>query len=435
MVRPLSLVCVSLALLLAPSAQAQKLYGLNGAAGLVHEFTLLPGAPCGQPTPTLVTWPYLVPPPCALVLPGPTPPPGPGSFGDIAANSLTDTVYVCDGFMIEQYSEFSPLAGTVSGGPMNAFPVPFVGPAIAPVTGMGMDEAGITTGGIPVLYLTDGALIWGIAPSPPGSCLPAPVVVPPFASPFPMPAAVILTDVTLDPGTGTLLACDSGGFIHSIAPGGFPGPYGFFPVVAPCPLGAGLEGIAMDLATTPSAFGFLPAFYVTDGFGVAYVDVTGGPAAPAFYTPVPCNGAPAPLNGLAYVNHSVAFGAAPGPAGLSSFGQPSSPGPSYGLMVTGVPAPAFAWLLYGTNVPGPGFFCPPIPAVGNPLYVDVFTPPGAVLGLFPVGPGATPFPAAIPPALPIGLELYLQVFLDLTPASPGGPWLSTNALDLVITAP
>jgi hypothetical protein len=432
--RSLPFVAVALALMLAPSATAQKLYGYDGPAGVVFEYTMLPGAPCGQPVPTVTTWPVLVPPPCAGPPLMPTAPPGPVSFGDIAANSRTDTVLVCDGISIMEFAEFSPLTFTPPGTPINSFPIPLVTGAL--VTGLGMDELGLFTGGAPTLWLTDGFAIWGIVPSPPGSCAPVPIAVPPFVTPFPTPPGVILTDVTWDPSTGTLLACDSGGFVHSIVPGGGPGPYGFFPVAgaAGCGLMPFLEGIAMDLATTPSALGSIPAFYVTDGFMNAYLDVTGAPAAPTFYTPMTCNPSVGPQNGIAYVNHSINFGAPPGAATLTTFGQPSSPGPTYGLTITS-PAPSFAWVVYGVNIPGPGFFCPPAFAVGNPLYVDPFTPPGAFFALVGLPAGATSLPAPIPAGLFPGVEAYVQVFLDLSPGAPGGPWLSTDAIDLVVTAP
>ncbi|MFT7463254.1 MAG: hypothetical protein ACI9EF_001598 [Pseudohongiellaceae bacterium] len=426
----LSLIAASSA---ATSLQAQTLYGLDGAGGAVFEFSSMPGGPCGAPSPMPPTaWPFIAPPPCFGPMAGPTAPPGPFSFGDIAADRLTDTIYVCDGFIVEQYSDVSPLAGTPAGLPINSFPLPAV--LGLPITGMGMDAAGITTGA-PTLYVTDGFLIAGFVPSPPGSCAAPLPIVAPFPSPFPMPAGVGLTDVTLDPSTGTLLACDSGGMIHSIGIGGGFGPYGFFPAAVFCGMTPRLEGIAMDLATTPSALGSLPAFYVTDGFMTTYMDITGGPAAPTFYTPMPCNPNPVPVNGLAYASHSVNYGVPPATAALKSFGQSSSPGPTYGVTITGIPAPGFLFLLSSTNIPGPGFFCPPLFAAGNPLLVDIFSPTGSVTPLFAAGPGAVSIPAPIPAGLPLGVELYLQVFIDLSPGLPGGPWMATDAIDTVITAP
>lgn len=432
----LALLTLSALALASTDASAQKLYGLNGPAGLVWEFSSLPAGPCAAPAPMPPTaFPYIAPPPCGGPVAGPTPFPGPGSFGDIASDRLTDTVYVCDGFVIEQYAEYSPLTTVAAGTPINSFPVPAILGLGLPITGMGMDSGGVTTGGIPTLYITDGIAIVGIVPSPPGSCGPAAISVAPFKSPFVTPPGTLLTDVTVDPASGSLLACDSIGMIHSVFPGGFPGPFGFIPAAAGCGMGPFLEGIAMDLATTPSLFGTPPAFYVTDGFTVTYQDVFGTIAGPTFYTPTPCNPTPAPLNGLAYASHSVSFGAPAGPATLSSFGQSSAPGPTYGLEVKGIPAPSFLFLVSGTNVPGPGFFCPPLAAVGNPLWVNPFVAPGAVTPLF-FAPGPTAvIPAPLPAALPPGLEVYLQVFLDLTPGAPGGPWLSTNAVDMVVTAP
>lgn len=432
----LTILTLTAATLLSADIQAQKLYGFDGSAGLVHEFTSLPAGPCSAPAPFMpTTFPYMAPSPCLGPVAGPTAAPGPASFGDIASDRLTDTVYVCDGFIIEQYAEYSPLSALAAGTPLNSFAIP-AGLGIAfPITGMGMDATGLTTGGIPTLYITDGFAIAGIAPSPPGSCAAPAITVAPFASPYPLAVGAKLTDLTLDPGTGSLLACDSGGMIHSIGIGGFFGPYGFFPAFIGCGMGPSLEGIAMDLATTPSIFGTPPAFYVTDGFTVAYEDVTGAPAGPTFYTPTPCNPTPAPLNGLAYASHSVSFGVPAATATLSAFGQSSSPGPSYGLEITGIPVPSFVFLVSGTNLPGPGFFCPPLVAVGNPLYVNPFVAPGAVTPLFMAAGPTAVIPAPLPAGLPPGIEVYLQVFLDLTPGAPGGPWMSTNAVDMVVTAP
>jgi hypothetical protein len=419
--------------LITPAVSAQKVYGLDGFNTKVHEYPMLPGAPCGQPVPTLTTWNYSVPPPCPGPVAGPTPPPGLDSWGDIATDSLGDTVFVCDGFVIEEYAELNPFKGTLPGTAINSFFAPLV--SGLPVTGMGMDETGLFTAGMRTLWLTDGFDIWGIIPSAPGTCANVGITVPPFNSPFPVGPGALLTDVTWDPSSQTLLACDQAGFIHSIVVGGGPGPYGYFPVGGGpfCNLTPSLEGIAMDLATTPSVLGLPPAFYVTDGFTLAYLDVTPALATPTFYTPVPCRPTTGPHNGLAYVNHSINFGAGTG-AKFDTFGQPSSPGPTYGITITS-PAPAFAWALFGSNIPGPGYFCPPIVVVGNPLYVDALTPPGGYFPLGPVGAGQTSLPAPIPAGLPPGVEAYFQVFLDMSPGIPGGPWRATDAVDLVITAP
>ncbi len=427
--------------LFVPDGQAQRLYGIDGGAGAVYEFSALPGGPCGAPIPFGAFWPYAVPAPCAFPPPPPGPfPPAPGGFmGDIAANRLTDTVFATDGFVIEEYAEFSPITGVAPGTPINAFPVPPIGTPfgiMGPLTGMGMDPLGAVTGA-PTLWVTDGAFIAGIGPSAPGSCAPAPVLFPAFPSPFPLPVGAILTDVTWDPSTASLLACDSIGTVHSIVPGGGAGPFAIFPVAgaAGCGLAPGLQGIAMDLATTPSALGTLPAFYVTDGFVMTYLDVTGAPAAPTFYTPVMCNGTPGPINGLAYNSHGNNYGAAPGAATAGTFGQSSSPGPTFGLFLAGAPMPSFVWVAYGVNVPGPGFFCPPLIAVGNPLYTDPFTPPGGLIPLAAAIAPLMPIPAPIPGGLPAGVEVYVQFFMDLTPAAPGGPWLSTDAVNFTITTP
>ncbi|GEM_PF-1124323 len=433
-----SVLClISLSALCTPTT-AQTLYGMDGTTGRVFEFNGAPGGPCTAPIPKLTTWPYTVPTPCIVPAPGLTAPPGPGSFGDIAVDRLTDTVYVTDGFIIEQYAEFNPTTLTLPGTPINAFAVAVSMPMGLPLTGMGMDSGGVTLG-VPLLYVTDGKFIAGIAPSPPGSCVPGIMVIPPFPSPYPALPGARLTDVTFDPGSASLLVCDSAGRIHSILPGGAPGPFGIFPIAGAlgCGLTPALEGIAMDLATTGPLTATItpPAFYVTDGFVMGYADITGGPAAPTFYTPVTCTPMPGLSNGLAYAAHSNSYAPPPGAATLRSYGQSSSPGPTYGVQVTGIATPSFLWLVVGANIPGPGFFCPPIMTVGNPLYVDGFTPPGLILPLIGVFGTSASIPLPVPPGIPSGVELYLQLFLDQSPAAPGGPWLATDPLNVVIATP
>jgi hypothetical protein len=428
---------IALASLLATDSAAQKLYGYEGSAGTVLEFTTLSAGACPGPTPGVTAWSAMVPAPCGpFAMVGFTPPPGPASLGDIAADSLTDTVYVTDGVVIEQYAEASPV-GILPGTAINAFKDPLVGAGTGPITGLGMDDAGLIAG-IPLLIMTDGFVIWATAAPPPGSCAPGALVIPPFPSPYPMAAGTMLTDVTFDPSSGTLFLCDSAGMIHNVLPFGGPGIYGFFPAfaIAACGMTPRLEGIAMDLATTPALFSPFPSMYVTDGFTVAYIDAAGAFSPPATYTPMSCSPTPGPLNGLAYVNHSVNYGTPPGGAKIGSMGQPSSPGPTYVISISS-PAPAFLWLATGSNAGGPftGRFCPPLPAVGNPLFVDVFAPLGGVSPIGFVPAGTTYLPSPLPSGLPIGFEVYVQGFLDLTPGAPGGPWLATDALEMVISSP
>ncbi|MHC5212415.1 MAG: hypothetical protein ACYTG2_17010 [Planctomycetota bacterium] len=213
---------------------------------------------------------------------------------------------------------------------------------------------------------------------------------------------------------GTLWACDAIGFVHG------------FPVPQPCPppgvavtphtsfvppscgLGLPLTGIAYDLAT-PGLRSQRGNLYVTDGFTVEYVDVNGAPAIPQFYTPVTCNPAPAPLNGLAYASHSIEYGFPRANAGIGSFGQSTTPSATFGLEWTGQPAGTtlVALIVNFQSAIGSGYACPPLSGAGTLFWVNP-GPPALILLLPPGGPGCNALPAPLPANLPIGLKIYCQ---------------------------
>jgi len=385
---------------------AQRLLGVSTGAPVAFDFTALPGAPCGQPLPVVIPLPYALPPVCLAPVPGPIP--AGALLGDIADNPLTDTIFVTDGFAIGEYTG-DTACGLPPGVLINHFLVPPM-PA-GPLTGMGMDAAGTFSGGAPMLWVTDGVFLEGIVPSPPGTCLPPIIVFPPcplagVGAPF--------TDVSWDPATLTVWACDAAGFVHNFAPGlGCPPTMPPF-LAATCPLAGPLTGIAYDTGT-PGVLAPLPALFVTDGVMVQYLTLGGGPAPPAFYAPVPCSPAPAPLAGLSLSHRGVSYGAPLAVATLDTFGQATSPGPTFGLEITGTPPGSVVYLVASLNLPGPGFACPPLFAAGATLWV---TPPFLVilfLGALP--PICVPIPTAIPPAVPAGVQVFLQCIM----LGPGGP--------------
>lgn len=405
-----STLCAAAAILAVSGlATGQVVIGHSGPAGAIVEFTTLPGAPCGQPVPTLFGCPT-GPSSCTVPPPGPV---VPGALlGDIADDPLTDTIYVTDGFTIGQYVGDTPCGLPPRCTPIKTFlPPTFMGP----LTGMGADVSGAFTGGATLLWITDGVLIAGIIP--PVGCGPAVLAVPPC--PAPTITGAPLTDLSFDPVTLTLYGVEAGGFLLAYAaPGcGFAAP----PVaVGGCgPMGA-LTGLAFDTNTPNVITGTGPAAYVTDGFMVAYIDVlTGGPAAPTFYTPVPCTPVPASapfLTGLAMAQRGINYGASRAGSSLTSFGQSSSPGPTFGLEVSGAPAVGTSFLILNFSFPGPGYFCPALPGVGTKIWVDP-TPPGMVIALPALGPGCTPLSLPIPAGAPPGLNAFAQfVFVG-----PGGP--------------
>jgi len=398
-----------LLLALAPVSIGQTLYGIDGPGGSVWEFeATAPGVPCAQPNPLgAPPWPYLFPPPATCPpgspTPGPFPGPGPGGIlGDIALNTVTDTVFVTDGFVISEHVGDPPCGVVPPAGTMlNSFISPLPG-----LTGMGFDSAA------GILWVTDGLFIMGLLPSPPGTCAPPAVAFPPFIAVLP-PFAGILTDITWDPFTGTFWACDTAGFVHNILIGGLPaGPP--FPVApGPCfPAGpAVLQGIAYDRAT-PSPIGSpIPRVFVTDGFMVAYLDIGGAPSAPPgnFYAPMPCTLWPGPpTSGLAMSSHGGTYGFPRVATTLTTFGESILGSGTFGVEFTGTAPGSTVFAVVGFSFPGPGFFCPPAPAGGTFLWVDP-TPPGTVVMIGPLPPGCFAIPAALPAAAALtGLNVFVQ---------------------------
>jgi hypothetical protein len=357
----------------------------------------------------------------------------------VAVDSVGDTVFITDGFVIGQYVGDAACGVPLPCTPIQTFFMP-TAYGLGPLTGMGMDELGTYTGGLPTLWVTDGLFVAGIGV--PVGCGVPPLLCGPFF--VATPPGAPLTDLTWDPnpntaGTvGTLWACDAAGLVHGIMiPVPCPPPgVAVFPYItfAPpsCGLGLPLTGIAYDLAT-PGARSAVGNLYVTDGFTVEYVDVTGAPATPQFYTPLLCNPAPAPLNGLAYASHSTTYGFPRFTAGIGSFGQSTTPSGTFGLEWTGQPAGTTLVVLL-VNIQsalGPGFACPPLTGAGTLFWVGPGRPTTLMLFLPPGGPGCNPLPAALPAGLPLGLKFFCQFFFRS-----GGVTLdATSGLAFTITAP
>ncbi len=250
-------------------------------------------------------------------------------------------------------------------------------------------------------------------------------------APIPTPVGAPFTDLSWDPATASIWACDAAGFVHNIlvfagggcAPAALP-----FPVIA-CPLAGPLTGIAYD-TNTPGVLAPLPSLFVTDGALVQYVTLGGGPSPPAFYAPVPCLPVPGPLAGLALTQRSVGYGAPRIVATLDSFGQASSPGPTFGIEITGTPPGSTVFLVAAINIPGPGFACPPLGAVGTTLWVS--PPLLVILALGALPPGCVAIPLAIPPGAPTGVQVFMQVIMMA-----GGPPAAdaTNGLAFTLGPP
>ncbi|MHC5210428.1 MAG: hypothetical protein ACYTG2_06910 [Planctomycetota bacterium] len=421
---------------LVPMASGQTIYGSDLVSTTVYEITMDPGGPCAAPNPTVLTWSYAVPAPCAAA----PPPPGlAGSvLGDIALDKVTGTVFVTDGVVVGEYAVGGSPPLLPPGTPINAWFPPPTAPPMAPLSGMGYDSAA------GILWVTDGALIAGFGPSVPGSCVSPPVLIPPF--PHGVPGAAFLTDVDWDPSSGTLWASDlatspsgSSGTVWNILVGGGLGPGGVFGLGFLPSNGFPPLGVAYDTATpggppnppvAPSIF-----LHTVSPLFVTWFDTTVGvPPLLPFYAPIGGSiGPPTAFSGIAYAAHGVTYGVPPAAPTIGSVGESTSPGPSFGLTITGAPLPSFVWLIANFSFPGPGYLCPSAPAVGNPLYVD---PTGAlIVPIAPAAPGTMTIPAPLPGGVPTGSGIFVQAFMDTTPGLPGGPWVATEALAFTIGTP
>jgi hypothetical protein len=393
------------------AAHAQTLYGMQGGNKRIWEFANTASPPCLAPSPFSTFCDYGVPA-CAQV-----PAPGAvliapfGILGDIAINSRTqlpfpgtDTIFLTDGVVIQEYVADPPCGTPGACTPVNAFPVPA---GLGPLTGMDMDEWGGLTGGVPTLYVTDGTRIAGLVPTAAGSCNPPTVVFAPCTITLPT-AGAQLTDVTWDPTTKTLWGCDTAGFVHHIVLTPSCAVIGSFPVNA-CGMIKPLQGIAFDLGSGHTNSPGGPALFVTDGFNVAHLDLAGAFAVPSFAVPVPCTPTPGPLNGLAYAAHGVNYGSPEHAVTCGTFGESSVPSSNFGLQYANAPPAQLGVLLMNASPPGTGFVCPPIQASGGRFWVD----PAVGLPIFafftpPPGQSCVPMPVVIPSTTPLGFQVFFE---------------------------
>lgn len=290
--------------------------------------------------------------------------PGPLS-GGMAINQVTSTIYSSDGFVIT--TDFNPRYGPFVG------VIPFPGPPApappvitgGPITGMALD----TVAGI--LWMTDGFGVGGFTPAAP--YLP---IVPPFPLPFIAPFGAGISGLDWDPATGTLWACDILGGIYNFTPAGAPvgpQPVSVIPTVGP------LGGLAVNRANGLGAIGIpfcspqLPGFHITatDGFMI-YDALAPGSAIPNMF------GSGTPARGMAYsADFQFAAGGVVCPStGTSPIGgmmkaTHTGPGGANAIKMVGGPPATLSLLLYDIcPVPG-GLF---IPASGETLWINPLSP-------------------------------------------------------------
>jgi hypothetical protein len=412
---------ISLLLSLTAPLAAQTLLELDSPAATVSETTGPPAA-CGFPTgPGVAAFVYPAPFICPTAGPIPFVLP---FIGDVATNRLTNTIWVTDGVMYTEYAGGGPGYGT----PVRSFLMPPGFAVPGPVTGLDVLQAPFAPPG--TLLVTDGAFCAGVMPpAAPGCALPV-VVIPPFALGF-VGVGGVATDLAWSPSAGGSIWFSTAlGFVANVLIGGAPGPFGIFPVApGPCFPAPPLTGIAIDTAT-PSVFGAPISMYVTNGPLTYRCIPGGGPAPPTFYRTAPCvPGVLAPLNGLGYSLHTIAYGVGTDPILLvppvaTGGGQSSTPSGPMSITLSSN-APGMAYLLYGL---APA--CPVIGFLGgNSLYIapPLFGP----VGPFPVGVAGLTLPFAIPAAAPVGASLYLQWIVAKT----AGGFQATNGVELTIGLP
>ena len=399
MIRVLSLLGVAA---LAGLAGAQSLYQHDAFGTFTWDEFTGPPVGCGYPTgPLLAAFPYMQPLPCFAINPVP-----PGTiFGDVTDNMIKDLVYVTDGKSVAEYSAATGLQTNV---------MPVAGAfGTQPLTGLGFDGKGN------VLWITDGVTIFGVTPSPSGSCA-VPALV---AGPFPHVNPPMATDVAWEPALGWVLVCDGGGFVTGYTPGGAL-VFGPAPAAGTCGLG-GLQGLAVD--TSKSCSG-PPVISLTDGLNISRTFLFGGgPAPPTFYHTVVCQPAPLPFTtGLAYAARPIHYGAGSGPT-IKATGQSCLPSPGFSISVGNGPPGGVGYLLVGLTPQ-----CPALTLLGQPLLVF---PISSTLGPFPLNAigGFTlnaPLPAPGGP-IPCGLSVFAQWFTKST----SGAWKSSDGLEFTFSLP
>jgi hypothetical protein len=191
--------------------------------------------------------------------------------------------------------------------------------------------------------------------APPARCGTPFVVTPPFTLP-PLGGPVnTVTDIDWDPATQSLWACNVSGAVGNVLVGGAIGPLGTYQAApGPCGLAPALTGVTVD-AGSPTVGMVL----VTDGFGVAHLDLGGTLAAPTFALPQPCFPvAGGPAHGIGYSARPVTYGMGGSvgtPPKMGSRGQAVIPSSNLAITVSGATPGALAFLPFGL-VP----LCPPI---------------------------------------------------------------------------
>lgn len=383
---------------LTAAAHAQSPWGVHGPTSTAIDFSGPPAA-CGYPTgPVIGNFNYAVPFACPTAGAFPGPAATAIGVGDITVDRTRDNVWITDGNIVTGY--------TKAGVPIASFPNPLPGN----LTGLGWSLNPFGVGSL--LWLTNGFLVQAFQTPAPGCAFPI-AAIGAWAVPF----AGLAQDVDVDPVTMTVFIGYANGLVSNHTMAGGVGPFGLWAPAVACLL-PNITGLAIDTASCK-------VMYLTDGFTMTRVDMTGGIAPPTFYAPAVCwpVAGPGGISGLGFDATPVPFGNGCDPAGpppvAGTVLEALTPNPGFGLTVTGAAPGGGAFLLIGA---APA--CPPIP-VGFGCAINVF-PLAAIVGPIPVpATGNFGLPAAIPAGLGCsGATAYIQWLI----AKPMGGLQTTQAL-------
>lgn len=416
---------LGLAWAVAPAA-AQTLYGYDSVNREVVQFTSVAGGACSAPL--------------AVATPGwdadmavCSKTQGSAAFGDVAVDQLRSRLYVSSGVLITQFNTGNDILGKAPGTPEISFWLPSGTGFSLPIEGMGIDSAG------EVLWVTNGSQIMPLQlPSNAqlnscgfslASSTPVSVSVPNSGS---------LTDISWDPASGTLWACDDVGQVHNIQTDGtINSTIDVSGGATSCGLGTTLEGIAYDLNTPNDVFDTPAALFVTDGSSVAYLETSGAAAATTFYAPVSpgCTSTPQSIQGLAFAAHGITYGSTSSGIDLTPFGMSTQPGPTFGVTVDS-PVSGSLFVLVSWMKPDgtSGPLCPGVMGGGITYWVDLGYPGfNTIVGPVPVTAGS--FQVGLPIPGPTVITRGIASFVQIVIVDGGGAKHESVGLAMTLAEP
>lgn len=396
--------------------EAQTVWSIEGGLPSYGEYNAPPPA-CGLgPLYTLLPAP---PPVCPTNTPFPFTCRLGGSAVDIDGNPLSGGI----AFPAILHSDGTVLEMTTPAGAYITSSV--VGGVVLPglISGVACDSLTDT------IYLTDGFLVVGVGVPPgPPACGPPPIVVPPF--PVVTPAGVGICGLGYDPCTGTLWACDGTGFVSHFAIGGaFLGGFAASPPLAPMLTGLTVNNTNGNLQVTDGAMvaEFTPAGLLAAP-GAFYLAANPYPV-PLWAAPV--SGLGFSLRPLVYGRGCTKVAGGIPPSIGTAGGYPFAGNPIFRIRETGATPGLSSFLLVSVfpSCPAlPIFGCAPGLNIGLPfaaMFATGIVPAAGTVSF----PAPIPLPAAGPCAPLVGITPYFQ-FINIG----GGMVEMTEGLEFTIGA-